>query len=97
MMSNHWFVILILTFHATGKRGLYTGTSGLKIAYVSGIESETGKYSDCTFTSNDVESVKNISAKGNQKFRGVDILISSSWPKDITFGQKCRVCIFHIY
>ncbi|KAJ9592078.1 hypothetical protein L9F63_001387, partial [Diploptera punctata] len=73
-----------------GKRGVYTGTSGLKIAYVSGVESESGK-SDYTFTNSDVESVRNICSKGNHKFQGVDILITSLWPKDITNGQKCQV------
>ena len=63
---------------------------------MSGIESGSGKSSDYTFTESDVESVKNICARGNHKFHGVDILISSSWPKDITVGQKCQVCAFFL-
>lgn len=73
-----------------GKRGLYTGTSGLKVAYVSGIEGESGKPSQHhTFKEADVEAVKNICFRGHQ-FRGVDVLITSPWPKDIRFGAQAE-------
>ncbi|XP_069681635.1 CWF19-like protein 1 [Periplaneta americana] len=74
-----------------GKRGLYTETSGLKVAYVSGIEEGSGKSAQYhTFTGADVEAVKNICLRGQHQFRGVDILITSSWPKDIKLGVQAE-------
>lgn len=61
--------------------------------YVSGIEAEFDKLSsDHSFTDKDIESVKNTCIRGQTNFRGVDILITSSWPKDIMLGDKsCSV------
>ncbi|XP_021938616.1 CWF19-like protein 1 [Zootermopsis nevadensis] len=71
-----------------GKRGLFTTTSGLKLVYVSGIEAESDEPLHHTFTNNDIESLKNICLRGQTNFRGVDILITSSWPKNIMLGDK---------
>lgn len=75
-----------------GKRGLFTSSSGLKLVYVSGIEAESDVLSHYNFTDKDIESVKNACLRGQTDFRGVDILITSSWPKDIMLGDKsCSV------
>jgi hypothetical protein len=74
-----------------GKRGLFTTTSGLKVVYVSGTESD--KSSHHTFTKEDIESLRNICVRGQSNFRGVDILITLSWPKDIMLGDKSSVQI----
>lgn len=74
-----------------GKRGLFTTTSGLKVVYVSGTEAESDKSSHHTFTKEDIESLRNICVRGQSNFRGVDILITLSWPKDITLGDKSSV------
>lgn len=63
--------------------------------YVSGIEAESDEPSHHTFTKNDIESVKNICLRGQTNFRGVDILITSSWPKNIMFGDKSD-CVSHV-
>jgi hypothetical protein len=77
----------------TGKQGMFTSTSGLKLVYVSGTEEESQTLpSHHSFTDRDIESVKNICIRGQTNFKGVDILITSSWPKDITSGDKsCSV------
>ncbi|XP_015190727.1 PREDICTED: CWF19-like protein 1 [Polistes dominula] len=67
-----------------GRRGLYVATSGLKIAYISGIESNKTECKEVCFQKNDVVSVKNACLKGQPSYRGVDILLSSPWPKGIT-------------
>nr|CAD7456044.1 unnamed protein product [Timema tahoe] len=67
-----------------GKRGLFTTSSGLKIAYVSGIETNSKEPpQEHTFVEADVTSVRDICYKGRPSFRGVDILVTSVWPKDI--------------
>lgn len=69
-----------------GRRGLYSADSGLKIAYISGIEKRDNKNlpKDIILTENDVVSVRNACLKGQPSFRGVDILMSSQWPSDVT-------------
>nr|XP_050852174.1 CWF19-like protein 1 [Vespula vulgaris]XP_050852175.1 CWF19-like protein 1 [Vespula vulgaris] len=67
-----------------GRRGLYIATSGLKIAYISGIENNTTESKAICFQKNDVISIKNSCLKGQPSFRGIDILLSSPWPKGIT-------------
>jgi hypothetical protein len=67
-----------------GKRGLYNIASGLKVAYVSGLEG--AESSDCTFSQADVMAVKNSCIVGNSTlsdYRGVDILLTSQWPVGI--------------
>lgn len=67
-----------------GRRGLYTVSSGLKIAYVSGVEAPESEPSSINnFKVEDVKSVANACIASNHTagdYRGVDILISSQWP-----------------
>lgn len=63
---------------------MYTLSSGLKIAYLSGIESD--KLSDWEFDKEEVKAVRNLcfankSSMGD--YRGIDILLTSQWPKQI--------------
>lgn len=67
-----------------GKRGLYNASSGLKIAYLSGVEGDTSKSQNCFFDEKDVVAVRNSCLKGQPSFRGVDFLLTSAWPQDIT-------------
>ncbi|XP_034092401.1 CWF19-like protein 1 isoform X3 [Gymnodraco acuticeps] len=65
-----------------GRRGVFTGVSGLQIAYVSGREALQDPPPAHCFTS------KHLSAlvaplTGNSKFRGVDILLTSQWPRGV--------------
>lgn len=60
---------------------MYTGSSGLQLAYLSGAESDF--VSDSThFNSVDIGSLTDV-VKNDTKFKGVDILITSQWPKGV--------------
>lgn len=69
-----------------GKRGLYTSTGGLKIAYISGLSSNDGR--DYNFNLEDVQLLKDVCIKGDGGFRGVDILLTSQWPNYVMNGNK---------
>jgi hypothetical protein len=64
-----------------GKKGLYTGSSGLQLAYLSGTESDI--LSDSTSFNTEDSSALTDPVKNDTKFKGVDILITSQWPKGV--------------
>ncbi len=73
-------LFLYTFFFYSGKRGLYTISSGIKIAYVSGIDAEK---SDWSFDTEDVKAVRNscfINKTSMGEYRGIDILLTSQWP-----------------
>lgn len=63
-----------------GKRGVYTISSGIKIAYLSGIEgTENWEYSK-----EDVMALRNschVSKTIMGDYRGIDVLLTSQWPE----------------
>ncbi|KAG5899542.1 hypothetical protein JTB14_008228 [Gonioctena quinquepunctata] len=65
-----------------GKRGVYTDSKGLKIAYISGV-SGTNSSGSWTYSEKDVSELCDVCLKGNPSFRGVDILLSCQWPSNI--------------
>ncbi|XP_065605270.1 CWF19-like protein 1 isoform X1 [Cyrtonyx montezumae] len=65
-----------------GRRGLFSGTSGLQIAYLSGTESQDEPTPAYSFSSKDVTELK-TSLLSTPDFKGVDILLTSPWPKDV--------------
>ncbi|MED6245842.1 hypothetical protein ATANTOWER_008974 [Ataeniobius toweri] len=65
-----------------GRRGVFTGASGLQLAYVSGQEALQEPAPAHCFTSKDL-SVLVTSLTGSSKFRGVDILLTSQWPRGV--------------
>ncbi|KAK7896813.1 hypothetical protein WMY93_022138 [Mugilogobius chulae] len=65
-----------------GRQGVFTGVSGLQIAYVSGREASQEPAPSHCFTSKDLGSLVE-SLTSNSKFRGVDILLTSQWPKGV--------------
>lgn len=69
-----------------GKRGLYSAESGLKLAYLSGVEKneKSSESSVIELLENDVICVRNSCLKSQPSFRGIDILMTSQWPFDIT-------------
>ncbi|XP_039448083.1 CWF19-like protein 1 homolog [Culex pipiens pallens] len=82
-----------------GKRGIFSTSSGLKIAYVSGLEVEgssaSGKVPDWKFTKEDAVAVRDscFASKSNMgDYRGVDLLLTSQWPahvkEDVRNGSK---------
>jgi len=70
-----------------GRRGLYTGSSGLTVAYLSGTEtsSRSGREpvtGDTHFTAVDIDDLCQ-SLTGVSQFRGVDLLLTSQWPRGV--------------
>jgi hypothetical protein len=65
-----------------GRRGVFSVSEGLKVAYVSGTEGE--KDSATRFTAADVVRVRDSCVKGQPSYRGVDVLLTSQWPQGVT-------------
>lgn len=70
-----------------GRRGLYTSSTGVKIAYVSGLEAKDDeKSSEWSFKSDDIKAVANACVASNNTvgdYRGVDVLMTSQWPEGV--------------
>ncbi|XP_066856747.1 CWF19-like protein 1 isoform X2 [Anser cygnoides] len=65
-----------------GRRGVFSSTSGLQIAYLSGTESQDEPAPAYSFSSKDVTELK-TSLLSTPNFKGVDILLTSPWPRDV--------------
>ncbi|XP_026182623.1 CWF19-like protein 1 [Mastacembelus armatus] len=65
-----------------GRRGVFTGVSGLQIAYVSGQEALQEPAPAHCFTSKDLIALVGP-LTSSSKFRGVDILLTSQWPRGV--------------
>ncbi|XP_058482037.1 CWF19-like protein 1 [Solea solea] len=63
-----------------GRRGVFTGVSGLQIAYVSGREASQEPAPSHCFTAKHLSALVE-SLTNNAKFRGVDVLLTSQWPR----------------
>ncbi|XP_013924533.1 PREDICTED: CWF19-like protein 1 [Thamnophis sirtalis] len=71
-----------------GRKGVFSGASGLQIAYLSGIESTEDPAPAHCFSTKDVIDLK-TSLQSTSKFKGVDILLTSCWPKGVeAFGNS---------
>lgn len=66
----------------SGRRGVFTGVSGLQIAYVSGQEALQEPAPAHCFTPEDLTALV-VPLVNNSKFRGVDILLTSQWPRGV--------------
>lgn len=66
----------------SGRRGVFTGASGLQIAYVSGQEALQEPAPAHCFTSKDLSALV-LPLTSSSKFRGVDILLTSEWPRGV--------------
>lgn len=65
-----------------GRRGIFTGASGVQIAYVSGREAQQEPAPSHCFTPKDMSALV-TPLLSNSKFRGVDILLTSQWPRGV--------------
>ncbi|KAJ8381965.1 hypothetical protein SKAU_G00027430 [Synaphobranchus kaupii] len=65
-----------------GRRGVFTGVSGLQIAYVSGREAQQEPAPAHCFTPKDASALA-APLVTSSKFRGVDILLTSQWPRGV--------------
>lgn len=81
-----------------GRKGVFTGSSGLQIVYLSGTESLDEPVPAHSFSPKDVSSLRTMLCSASQ-FKGVDILLTSPWPKYVgSFGNSsvssaCSVAI----
>lgn len=66
---------------------MFTGSNGLKIAYVSGISCTSSKQ-PYYYDGNDISELFDLCIRGNPAFRGVDILLTSQWPTNIAVGSE---------
>ncbi|KYB26604.1 CWF19-like protein 1 [Tribolium castaneum] len=70
-------------------KGVYNDIKGFRIAYLSGI---AGKESnDYEYTAKDVTELYDMCVRGNPCFRGVDVLLTSQWPADVTRNDPKQV------
>jgi hypothetical protein len=74
----------------TGKRGLFSTSYGLKIAYLSGVPGEQGP---THFSASDVSAVRDACLKGQTNFKGIDILLTSTWPQGVAQVVLIAMCI----
>ncbi|XP_028304423.1 CWF19-like protein 1 [Gouania willdenowi] len=65
-----------------GRRGVFTGVSGLQIAYVSGREAQQEPAPSHCFSSKDLSALV-TPLVSSSTFRGVDILLTSQWPRGV--------------
>ncbi|KAJ7987915.1 hypothetical protein DPEC_G00318190 [Dallia pectoralis] len=65
-----------------GRRGVFTGASGLQIAYVSGCQGLQDPAPAHCFSPKDLTQLVEP-LLSNNKFRGVDILLTSQWPRGV--------------
>lgn len=71
-----------------GRKGVFTGSSGLQIVYLSGTESLDEPVPAYSFSPKDVSSLRTMLCSAPQ-FKGVDILLTSPWPKYVgSFGNS---------
>lgn len=66
-----------------GKYGILS-SSGIKIAYISGVESMSSK-ADFTFSEKEAKAVREAAYRNRagSSFTGVDVLLTSEWPRDV--------------
>ncbi|MFT7812632.1 CWF19-like protein 1-like [Arapaima gigas] len=65
-----------------GRRGVFVGASGLQVAYVSGREGKQEPAPAHCFSPKDITSLV-APLVGSSKFKGVDILLTSQWPRGV--------------
>lgn len=78
-----------------GRRGIFTGASGLQIAYVSGREARQEPAPSHCFTPKDMGALV-TPLLSNSKFRGVDILLTSQWPRGVWQYGNSPVSPFNV-
>ncbi|XP_064073797.1 CWF19-like protein 1 isoform X2 [Vanessa tameamea] len=68
-----------------GIRGIFTTSSDVKIAYLTGLSRrELGKdIQNCTFEPSDCSAVRDACFRAQSEYRGVDMLITTLWPAGI--------------
>ncbi|XP_053614900.1 CWF19-like protein 1 homolog [Plodia interpunctella] len=78
-----------------GRRGIFTTSSDVKIAYLTGLSRrELGKEIPmCTFEPSDCSAVRDACFRGQSEYRGVDVLITTLWPAGIQQDETQKIDI----
>lgn len=74
---------------------MFTGVSGLQIAYVSGREALQEPAPAHCFTSKDLSALVAPLTSGS-KFRGVDVLLTCQWPRGVWQYGNAPVTSAHV-
>ncbi|KAL0820447.1 hypothetical protein ABMA28_006320 [Loxostege sticticalis] len=76
-----------------GKRGIFTTSSDVKIAYLTGLSRrELGQdIPMCTFEPSDCSAVRDACFRGQSEYRGVDVLITTLWPAGIQKDENQEI------
>lgn len=76
-----------------GKRGIFSTSSEIKIAYLTGLSrQELGKdIPMCTFEPSDCSAIRDACFRGQTEYRGVDVLITTMWPSGIQADETQKV------
>lgn len=80
IFSSKWLTAMIVWI--SGRRGVFTGASGLQVVYVSGREAQQEPAPAHCFTPKDLTALI-TPLVSNSKFKGVDILLTSQWPRGV--------------
>jgi len=70
----------------TGQTGVYNESSGLKIAYLGGLDASnksSAKDTICEFNHEEIRNLRIQLESEKGEFKGVDILITSQWPQGV--------------
>jgi len=79
-----------------GKKGLFIGASGLRIVYLSGSEAPSGSElcpKHC-FSQDDVNALIISLNATTKQYKGLDLLLTSTWPKGVTTHGNAPVSRF---
>lgn len=81
------------TFTFSGKRGIFTTSADVKIAYLTGLSRrELGKEIPmCTFEPSDCSTLRDACFRTQTEYRGVDVLITTMWPAGIQQDEIQKV------
>lgn len=74
-----------------GRKGVLKTQSGLQIAYLSGVEKSEAPEEGCHFTQDDISTLE--SQCQDESFKGLDILITSCWPRGVSQFANRPDCI----
>ena len=66
-----------------GNRGVYKGSTGLSVAYISGQDGTLSPGNSTTQFSNDDVDALMLPRVSDGGFQGVDLLLTSPWPKSV--------------
>lgn len=75
-----------------GKQGCFTTNDGLRIAYMSGVNSvDALAAKDYNYSIQNLQSLENSLHWDDSRYQGVDILLTSDWPRGISNRSQTKI------